>query len=67
MLAMPVTGVPGSNPTSSRGEMHDATLGVNWYLNPNTRVSANYIRSCPVRIDTASSADIFMMRFQVDF
>jgi phosphate-selective porin OprO/OprP len=52
---------------ASRGELNDVTLGVNWYLNPNTKVSANYIRSCPGRIDTSSSADIFMMRFQVDF
>jgi phosphate-selective porin OprO/OprP len=57
----------GSPDIASRGEYNLWTLGLNWYLNPNTRVSAEYIRACPVMNVTSSSADIFMMRFQVDF
>jgi phosphate-selective porin OprO and OprP len=51
----------------SRGEYNIWTLGVNWYLNPNTKIAANYIRACPDMTVTSSSFDIFMMRFQVDF
>jgi phosphate-selective porin OprO/OprP len=53
--------------SASRGELSDWTLGLNWYLNPNVRLMFNYIRSCPDRIDTNNSADIFMTRFQFDF
>jgi phosphate-selective porin OprO/OprP len=60
-------GTVGNQHYSSRGELHNWTLGVNWYLNPNVRIMANYIRSCPDRIDTANAADILMFRFQFDF
>jgi phosphate-selective porin OprO/OprP len=46
------------------GEMTDVTLGVNWYLNPNTRVMVNYIRS---DVDTVGAANIVQTRFQIDF
>jgi phosphate-selective porin OprO/OprP len=52
---------------ASADDIHNVTLGLNWYLNPQTRIMANYIRSCPDRIDTADAADIFMLRFQYDF
>ena len=61
---------PESNfytPRNGHGELHNWTMGVNWYLNPNVRIMANYIRACPDRLDTANAADIFMMRFQWDF
>jgi phosphate-selective porin OprO/OprP len=47
--------------------MQDLTAGLNWYLNPNVRLMWNYIHSC-VEDDTIDgSADIALMRFQVDF
>ncbi len=46
------------------GRMNDITAGINWYLNPNVRVMANYVFS---HLDDVGDADIFQMRFQVDF
>ncbi len=46
------------------GRLQDFSVGVNWYLNPNTRIMWNYVFA-----DLADGADtnIFQMRFQVDF
>ncbi|WP_027368694.1 OprO/OprP family phosphate-selective porin [Desulfocurvibacter africanus] len=56
------------------GQLQDVTAGVNWYLNPNTRVMLNYVHamvtdrdSDGVVIDDRESADIVQMRFQVDW
>ncbi|HUW99697.1 MAG TPA: porin [Phycisphaerae bacterium] len=52
------------------GKLWDYTLGLNWYLNNNVRLMWNYIRSrvdVGPGADTRASADIFMMRAQVDF
>jgi phosphate-selective porin OprO/OprP len=47
------------------GELDDLTFGVNWYLNANTRVMANYVRA---DLDPASGSDgttdILEFRFQ---
>jgi phosphate-selective porin OprO/OprP len=51
----------------STGEMTDATLGVNWYLNPNTRVMFNFIRSEVEDGALEDDANLFMIRFQVDW
>jgi phosphate-selective porin OprO/OprP len=56
------------------GEMWDVTAGVNWYLNPNTRVTLNYVHAevedrltgAGGGIDDASG-DIVQTRFQIDF
>ena len=46
------------------GELEDITFGVNWYLNPNVRVMWNYVMA---DADDVGDADIFQMRFQIDF
>jgi phosphate-selective porin OprO/OprP len=51
----------------SHGELNDVTLGLNWYLNPMIRVMWNYIHSMPSTVKSDGSADILMMRFQIDF
>jgi phosphate-selective porin OprO and OprP len=45
------------------GNLGDSTLGVNWYLNPNIRIMANYVYSG--RTDKPGSANIYESRFQV--
>ena len=51
------------------GEENNFTFGVNWYLNPNYRMMFNYIYAdAKDRIDAEDgSANIFQMRFQVDY
>ncbi len=46
------------------GEMKNFTFAVNWYMNPYSRVSLNYVHSDVV--DTGK-ADIVQMRFALDF
>jgi len=48
----------------SGGELKDITVGLNWYLNPNTRIMWDYIRA---DLDDVGDANLFLMRFQVDF
>lgn len=49
-------GVPG-------GKLDDFTLGLNWYLNPNTRVMLNYVSGEVDDIDH----EALLARFQIDF
>ncbi len=50
------------------GRLADTTLGVNWYLNPNTRIMANYVHAdSDLQEADNLNADLFAMRFQVDF
>ncbi len=70
------------------GELSNITLGLNWYLTPNTRVMFNYINSSidndgyffetendaielatleDAYFNDGGNADIFQLRFQIDF
>jgi len=46
------------------GSVRDITAGVNWYLNPLTRISANYVFSDQLQLGDSQA---FMMRFWFDF
>ncbi len=46
------------------GEMKNFTFGVNWYLNPHSRIMWNYVHS---EVVDTGDAEIFQMRFKVDF
>jgi phosphate-selective porin OprO/OprP len=46
------------------GELDNITAGLNWYLNPNTKIMWDYVHTDK---DTVGQADIFMMRLQFDF
>lgn len=48
------------------GRIQDVTAGLNWYLNPNTKIMWNYVHSWQ-DLSQNTTADIFMMRFQIDF
>lgn len=46
------------------GEQDDLTLGLNWYLNPATRLMINWVHA---DVDSVGEADFFLVRWQVDF
>lgn len=46
------------------GEQSDITLGLNWYLNPSTRIMLNNVWA---DVKDAGKANIFQVRFQIDF
>ena len=51
------------------GELDQWTFGVNWYLNPNTRIMWNYVMAEADSLPGGGKGDvdIFEMRFQIDF
>ena len=49
------------------GKEEDYTLGLNWYLNPNTRVTWNYVHALIDHDLYDGALNIFQTRFQVDF
>lgn len=48
----------------SGGEMNNITAGINWYLNPVTRITFNYVHS---NIYELGISNIYQMRFQIAF
>lgn len=46
------------------GEMSEITFGVNWYLNPATKIMFNYVYADLVDVGKTSIGQI---RYQVDF
>ena len=49
------------------GSERNITAGINWYLNANTRIMANYIYAQPDNLLYDGDLKIFQTRFQVDF
>ncbi|MDR4503498.1 MAG: porin [Candidatus Scalindua sp.] len=47
-------------------KLSDATLGINWYLNPNTKIIFNYVYADGSRSKDGDE-DLAAMRFQFDF
>lgn len=48
------------------GELSDITAGLNWYLNPNTRMMVNYVYA-DASERNEGNASIVQARFQIDF
>ena len=48
--------------------MTDFTFGLNWYLNPHTRLKFNFVRASVDDLSVGKSkTDAFGMRFDFDF
>jgi len=49
------------------GDADNITLGLNWYINPNVRISANYIDVDAEKAGVDDDPNIFAVRTQIDF
>ena len=63
-IAARLSNVDLSDKAVAGGELDDVTLGVNWYLNPNTRIMANYVAA---DLDGVGDVNVIETRFQIDF
>jgi len=53
--------------TANAGTLEDITVGINWYLNPNTRVMFNYVMGEMTNETEVITENAVMMRVQLDF
>ena len=58
------SGLDLSDSDINGGQLNNITAGVNWYLNPNTRIMWDYVHADK---DDVGQADMLMMRLQFDF
>jgi len=58
------SGLDLSDSDITGGELNNITAGLNWYLNPNTRIMWDYVHADK---DDVGQADMLMMRLQFDF
>ena len=62
--ALRYSGLDLDDDSIAGGKLHDLTAGLNWYLNPYTRIMWNYIHADKNHV---GNADMLMMRFQIIF
>jgi phosphate-selective porin OprO and OprP len=54
-------------PTYDAGTLDGLSFGLNWYMNPNSRIMMNVVHSEGDTPDVKGTVTAFMSRFQVDF
>jgi len=63
-IALRLSKIDLNNEAVRGGELMNWTLGLNWYLSSFSRIMWNYVRA---DLHETGNADIFQMRFQIDF
>jgi phosphate-selective porin OprO/OprP len=58
------SGLDLSDSDITGGELNNISAGLNWYLNPNTKIMWDYVHADK---DDVGQADMLMMRLQFDF
>ena len=53
--------------TANAGTLEDITVGINWYLNPNTRVMLNYVMGEMINEEEIITENAVMIRVQLSF
>ena len=53
--------------TANAGTLEDFTVGINWYLNPNTRIMLNYVMGEMINGEKIITENAVMMRVQLGF
>ena len=53
--------------TANAGTLEDFTVGINWYLNPNTRIMLNYVMGEMINGEKIITENAVMMRVQLSF
>lgn len=66
-LALRYSGTDLNDEGVNGGRLNDITGGVNWYLNPNSKIQLNYVNARVDRAAAEGTAHIFQGRFAVDF
>ena len=66
-LAVRFSSIDLDDATIRGGKQDDITLGLNWYMNPNTKLMFNYIRAMVDHDNYEGDLDVFQIRAQVDF
>ncbi len=63
-VALRYSNIDLADKSISGGVLNDFTAGLNWFLNPATRISLNYTLS---KLEDVGSSNIFQTKFQVAF
>ncbi len=66
-IAAKISSVDLSNGSVSGGKLTNGTFGLNWFLTPHHRMKFNYILSDLQRGSRQSYANLFGLRFDMDF
>lgn len=67
-LAARYSFIDTNNHNVNGGELQNVTLGINWYLNPYTRIGLNYVKPMLTRAPVGySQADAVDLRFGFEF
>ncbi|MFH1320860.1 MAG: porin [Bacteroidota bacterium] len=63
-IALRYSGINLDSDSIIGGQLNNITIGLNWHLNPATRIMTNYVLA---QLNNVGNANIFQIRLQIDF